>query len=247
MADGPVRPRHPRTAPVAISLVLPAYNEAAIIGESVAAVKRRLEALGLEHEILVGDDGSTDGTEAVARGLGMSNVRVVTRAHGGKGAILSACLPETSGEIAGFIDADLGIDPAYLGAFVRGIEDGHDAVVASKTMDPGLHRGRPLRRRAPTLAYNALVRRLFGSPLSDHQAGLKLFRGDLVRRLVPRVGERGWLWDTELMLLVLDAGARILEVPVSTHRRRPTKVNLLRGSASMLVALYRLHRRRRRA
>lgn len=224
-----------------LSLVVPAFNEAGVVGDSVRRIDGFLRERGWSYEIVLGDDGSTDGTADEVRELGLDTVRVVRRPHRGKGAILTDALLETEGRYAGFIDADLEIDVTYLPRFVEALDDGFDVAVASKTLDPGMNRHRRLSRRVTTAVYNLLVRTLFRSPLSDHQAGLKLFRGDLVRGLVPDVSNEGWLWDTEVLVTCLRAGCSIEEVPVEAVRRREGHVGVVTTSWAMLrdmIGLY---------
>lgn len=225
-----------------LSLVVPAYNEAGIVGESVRTIDAFVAGLGIEYEILLGDDGSTDGTAEEVAALNLDTVRIVRRPHRGKGAILTETLSQTRGTYAGFIDADLEIDVAYLPRFLAALDGGHDVAVGSKNLDPAMNRQRPVSRRMTTTVYNLLVRWLFDSPLSDHQAGFKLFRGDLIRSLVPGVTNEGWLWDTEVLVSCLRAGCSVKEIPVEAVRRREGHVGVVTTSWAMLrdmIGLYR--------
>lgn len=223
-----------------LSLVVPAFNEAGVVGESVRRIDAFLGQAGLTYEIVVGDDGSDDGTAEEVRGLGLDTVRVVRRPHRGKGAILTDALQETRGSYAGFIDADLEIDVSYLPEFVGALEDGYDVAIASKQLDPGMNRHRRISRRVTTAVYNLLARWLFGSSLTDHQAGLKLFRGELIRSLLPEVENQGWLWDTEVLLACLRTDQRIKEIPVEAVRRREGHVGVVTTSWAMLRDMGRL-------
>ncbi|HSM37282.1 MAG TPA: glycosyltransferase [Longimicrobiales bacterium] len=203
-----------------LTLILPAFNEEALIADAVRAVDDYLADLGLgTYEILVGDDGSTDATAERARSAGRAAVRVLSFPHAGKGGVLSSTMLESRGRIVGFLDADLEIAPTYVGECLARLRDGYDIAIASKTLNPEFARQRTLKRRAATRGYNLLVRLLFGSRLHDHQAGLKVFDGELIRSLVPRVRNAGWLWDTEVLVLARAAGARVAEVAVTTVPR----------------------------
>lgn len=226
-----------------LSLVLPAYNEAAIAAASVRTVDAVLAGLGLPYEIIVADDGSDDGTEQAVNGTGLPTVRVVRRPHRGKGAALTAGLSESAGDYVGFLDIDLEISEDYIPAFVGALEEGYDVAIASKVLDRVEARRRPLKRRVTTAGYNWLVRRLFETALSDHQAGLKLFRRDAIAPLLPVVQSEGWLWDTEVLALCARRGFRVKEIAVATRSVRPGHVSVVSTSWDMLRNLLGLKRR----
>jgi glycosyltransferase involved in cell wall biosynthesis len=226
-----------------LSLVLPAYNEAAIAADSVRAVDIVLSGLGLEYEIIVADDGSEDGTAEMAESTGVPGLRVIRRPHKGKGAALTAGLGAATGEYIGFLDIDLEISQNYLPEFVDALESGYDIAIASKVLDDRERRTRPLKRRITTAGYNWLVRRLFSTGLGDHQAGLKLFRSDVLHPVLPRVESEGWSWDTEVLARTAAAGARVKEIGVATRPVRPGHVNVVSTSWEMLTQLFGLRRR----
>lgn len=228
-----------------LSIVLPAYNEDAIIGETVVAVDNYLKGLGREYEILVGDDGSTDRTSAVVELLGLPAVRVIRRPHLGKGAILTACLQQARGTYVGFLDADLEIPVEYVGDCLRALDHGYQIAIASKNAVPLNNRHRTVLRRLATGSYNQLVRLLFRSPVRDHQAGLKFFRGPIIHSILPQVQCTGWLWDTEVLVSAVRAGCNIQEVPVQIEPRIGSKVRIVGTSARMFGDLMRLYLRLR--
>lgn len=226
-----------------LSLVLPAYNEASIATESVRKVDSVLAGLGVPFEIIVADDGSEDGTPEAAMAAGLPSVRVARLPHRGKGGALNSGLALASGDIVGFLDIDLEISEDYLPSFVEALEEGYGAVIASKVLNREESRRRPLRRRITTAGYNWLVRRLFGTGLSDHQAGLKLFRRDALEPILPLVESEGWLWDTEVLALCARRGVRVKEIGVATRPVRPGHVSVVSTSWDMLRNLLQLKRR----
>jgi len=226
-----------------ISLVMPAYNEASIAATSVRSVDRVLATLGGPYEIIVADDGSQDGTEEAVHAAGLPTVRVVRRPHRGKGGALTAGLSEAEGDFVGFLDIDLEISEDYLPVFVSALEEGFDVAIASKVLDREESRRRPLKRRLTTSGYNWLVRLLFGTDLSDHQAGLKLFRRDALAPILPDIRSEGWLWDTEVLALCARRGCRVKEIAVATRPVRPGHVSVVSTSWDMLRNLIGLKRR----
>jgi glycosyltransferase involved in cell wall biosynthesis len=226
-----------------LSLVLPAYNEAAIAADSVRAVDASLRALTLEYEIIVADDGSEDGTGDAAESAGLGTVRVVCLPHRGKGAALTSGLSEARGDYLGFLDIDLEISQDYLGEFVGALDSGFDIAIASKVLDDRQRGNRPLKRRITTAGYNWLVRRLFSTGLGDHQAGLKLFRREILIPILATVESEGWLWDTEVLARTVAKGAKVKEIGVATRPVRPGHVNVVSTSWEMLRELFGLRKR----
>jgi glycosyltransferase involved in cell wall biosynthesis len=205
-----------------LSVIVPARNEAAIIGRTLTRLSDYLDRLPMSYELIVGDSGSTDDTFRAALGLGLPNLRAVREEQGGKGRILTASLREARGRIIGFIDADLEIPESTLGRLLEAIHAGADVAIASKA---NAGDRRPLRRRVVTWTLNVLVRILFGTPFSDHQAGCKLFRASVLRPILGRVTSLGWLWDTEVLVNVVRARGSVVEVPTSLSAGlRPDRV-----------------------
>ena len=160
-----------------LSLVTPAYDEVGLIADTVRVLDAHLRQLGISYEIIVGDDGSSDGTAEAVRALALPNVSVVTRPHSGKGGILSACLAEAKGGRR-LIDCDLEIDQ-----LPRGPLDEFDGAATSRRVD----------RADVAAAVSALIRPLSPSPTTGSFLALRLAdpgssggAQDLPRRPDPR-------------------------------------------------------------
>lgn len=230
-----------------LTLVLPAHNEAGVIAESVRSVDAYLRTLSLTYRIVVGDSASTDDTAAVVRALELPSVQVIHSPVPGKGTILSRCFRASEGEYMGFIDADMEIDVSYVGPMLERLEAGCDAVVASKSLDPGLNRHRPWSRRLNTAVYNGIVRLLFRTQFRDHQAGLKLFRSGPLKRALERVESPAWLWDTELLVALVRQGGTVEEYPIATRPREGSGFSATLNPLALARDLLAVYRRQRRA
>src|SRR5262249_11994134 len=162
---------------VKVSFLIPAFNEAATIGE----VLERIAGLDLDAQVVVVDDGSTDETAAIAEAAGATVVRQPNR---GKGAAIRTAIAAADGENAGIQDADMEYDPVEVPDLIQPIVDGHaDVVYGSR-----LRGGKPQRaflfwhlvgNRFLSLVTNAL----FNTTLSDMETGYKAFRMDILRSL----------------------------------------------------------------
>ncbi len=203
-----------------LSVVMPAYNEMRTIREIVARVQA-VDLGGLEREIVIVDDGSTDGTRDVLREMdGRDGVRVVLQPHNmGKGAAVRAGMRASSGDIVIIQDADLEYDPREYPVVLRPIlEDEADIVYGSRFLGhPGGHRvlyfWHTVGNRFLTLMSNAFT----NLNLTDMETCYKAMRREIVDRLDLR--SRRFGIEPEITCKVSRMRARIFEVPISYHGR----------------------------
>jgi glycosyltransferase involved in cell wall biosynthesis len=199
--------------PESISAVLPAYNEVAVIAETVRRTHAALAASGVATtEVIVVDDGSNDGTGDAARAVAadLGSTRVLTHPHNlGYGAALSSGFEAARGEAVWLLDSDGQFDPADLGLLLDLWEPG--SLVAGYRA----RRRDPWPRRLNHAAFFTMVRALTGPSLRDVNCAYKLFARDLGVGL----HSTGAMISTELALRARDRGRRIVEVAVPHHPR----------------------------
>jgi glycosyltransferase involved in cell wall biosynthesis len=196
---------------VRVSFLIPAYNEAATIGE----VLSRIAALGLDAQVIVVDDGSTDDTASIAERHGAQVLRQTNR---GKGAALRAAIPLVDGDIAVIQDADMEYDPAEVPALIEPIERG----VADVVYGSRLAGGRPQRAY---LFWHLVGNRLlslvtcvlFNTTLSDMETGYKAFRAEVLRSLDLRQDD--FAIEPEITGKICRRGLRIYELPIAYYGR----------------------------
>ena len=206
-----------RGGPVKVSVLVPAFNEAATIGRCLEAVYERNP--GRDLEVIVADDGSTDGTEAAARAALRPGSKFTRLArNSGKGAAVRAALAEATGEVTLIQDADLEYDPADYAALLAPFERGEAEVVyGSRILKPD--NGRSYSRYdwgGRVLSW--WTNFLYGSSVTDEPTCYKVFKTELLRSLDLRCD--GFEFCPEATAKTLRRGVRIHEVPISYRPRR---------------------------
>ena len=203
-----------------LSIVIPVYNEEQTIGEVIERVWM-VDLGSLEREVIIANDGSSDGTRrAIDASRWISDPRVKT-CHNpinlGKGAAVRLGLAFATGDILLVQDADLELDPNEYGRLLAPILDGRSKVVyGSRFLEPS---GRvDLRRRLANRFLTVLTNLLFGSRLTDMETAYKVFTRDVIADI--RLRCVGFDFEPEITAKVLRAGHRILEVPIGYWPRR---------------------------
>jgi glycosyltransferase involved in cell wall biosynthesis len=200
-----------------LSVIIPAFNESNRIYSNLEEAIATFREFGLPFEIIVVDDGSTDGTEVeIARAAQIYKeiVLVTYRDNGGKGKALREGWKKTDGDLVAFIDADLELHPRQLERFlVEMLRTDADIVIGSKRHPESIV-NYPFKRRILSLGYNLMIRAVFQVKMSDTQPGLKLFKRQVLEREFPRVVVKRYAFDLELLLNALHDGFTISEVPI---------------------------------
>ncbi len=196
-----------------ISVILPAYQLGDVLGTNLDHVWQATRSLG-DVEIVVVDDGSTDGTLAAAAAAAERHGGIVVVTHSenrGKGEALVTGWRVSTGERIVFLDADLDLPPEQLGRFLDRLT-GADVVVGAKRQSMGGGSYPPLRRllsRVFALATAGALR----LPVEETQTGIKAFRRPVLDTVLPAVRLRGYAFDLELVARAHDAGFHIVEEP----------------------------------
>lgn len=198
-----------------LSVIIPCYNERT----TVATVIQRVRAVGLAHEIIVVDDGSTDGTrEVLAEVEPGEDLRIVLHDHNqGKGAAVRTGFKAATGDVLLIQDADLEYDPREYPVLLRPIEEGITKVVYGSRFLGGPRKAMFFWNMVANRTLTLVTNILYNAILSDMETCYKVFRTDIVRDIPLR--SRRFDFEPEITAKVLKRGHRIYEVPISYNGR----------------------------
>ena len=232
-----------------LSIVIPAYNEAARISGTLFQVIEYLEAQDYEWEVVVADDGSQDQTaQLVGRVIvDHPNVRILRLPHRGKGWAVKNGMLAAQGEYRLLCDADLSVPIQQAERLLPPLSAGSDIVLGSREAPGSARIGEPVRRHLMGRVFNLLVGRIAVSGLLDTQCGFKCYRGAVVQDLFRRQTMDGFSFDVELLYLARKLGLTFEEVGVDWYYRSGSKVRPVRDSLVMTLDLLRIRWRHRGA
>lgn len=232
--------------PDLVTVVVPTYNERDNLAEIVGAVRRH------GYRVLVVDDGSPDGTGAIADGLASSDaaVGVIHRSvKQGLGPAYAAGFDRVlagDAEVVVEIDADFSHDPQDLPRLVGAIDEGADLVIGSRYVPGGATPDWPLARRLISRGGNVYARLMLGIPVRDATGGYRAFRADALRRLPYRTAQAsGYGFQVEMAMRAIRSRMRVVEVPI-VFRDRTRGLSKMNGAivveAMRLVTVWGLRR-----
>lgn len=230
-----------------LSLIIPAYNEAGRIGRTLQAVLAYLRQQPYESELIVVDDGSTDGTAELVRCTAPEVLLVQLPRNRGKGAAVRQGMLAARGRYRVFTDADLSTPIEELARMLECLERGADVCVGSRELDPStVRRPQPAYRRWMGRLFRRLVQWLVFREfpqlraIEDTQCGFKGFRAEAAERLFRCARLDGFGFDVELLYLAARFGLRIVQIPVLWYNDPHSRVRLLRDPLRMLIEVARI-------
>jgi len=232
-----------------LSIIIPCFDEESRLGPSLERIREFLAPKPYSREVIVVNDGSRDGTAALAaRQIGAFDssgieLRVIENpGNRGKGYSVRHGILQARGQVALFTDADLATPIEEADKLITPIErDDCDVVIASRALDDSII---PVRqsivRETAGRTFNVIMRRIVGLPFKDTQCGFKAFRRDRVRTVFERQQIEGFGFDAEILFIAQRQGLRLLEVPVVWRHVESSKVRLLTDSRRMFTDLIKI-------
>jgi len=217
-----------------LSVLLPVYNEASQVEKCIRKLETAVNRFSSFYEIIISEDGSTDGTDAIVKDLLLSYPNLVflhSSVRLGKGKAIKKAVGKALGDVIVFMDADLATSLDYLPKLLQSVRRQGGLAIASRHVE-----GSVVRRRASrtffSLAYNLFVRLLFFDGVHDHQCGFKAMSRKAAN-VVSETKSDGFFFDTELILRCTKQGFPIKEIGVAwaeTRGKGESKVKLLRDA-----------------
>ncbi len=227
-----------------LSIVIPAYNEAKRIGPTLEALTAHMTACGLDYEILVVSDGSTDSTDRVVQSYAQNNSRIKLisyQPNRGKGCAVRTGMLEARAEDVLLSDADLATPIDELEKLQEMAANGCAVVVGSRALKTSTIIGwRPWYRELSGKVFNTIVRLLAVPTVRDTQCGFKLFKDGSARRIFSIARLDGFGFDVEALYLARKLGYSIGETGVRWNNSPTTKVSVLKHTLPMLLEVVRV-------
>jgi glycosyltransferase involved in cell wall biosynthesis len=223
-----------------LSIIIPSYNEEKRLPRTLERIREyfAVRPLPLDQiEVIVVDDGSTDGTAAVARewSVNWPSVRLVSNGgNRGKGYSVRHGMLKARGRLALFTDADLSAPIEESEKLFDAVKAGNEVAIGSRAIDRSLISVRQsVLRESAGIIFNLLVRLFTWLPIHDTQCGFKIFVREPSRIIWEQQRIQGWGFDPEVLFLAKRHGLRTAEVPVRWAHDEATKVNVVRASVTM--------------
>ncbi len=232
-----------------VSIVVPAYNEAELLPDHLASILDHAAHRPWEAEIVVVDDGSTDGTAGQVERFAATHgqIELLRQPNRGKGAAVRRGMSTVAGGIRGFTDADGSTPIEEIDRMLAALEAGAAVAIGSRARRDATRRVRAhLHRKILGRVFNLFVKQLLGltdrdgRPIADTQCGFKWFTADAAERIFERLREDGFAFDLELLYFADRLGLPVAEIPVTWTDRGTTTVNLLVEPFRMLRTAVRL-------
>lgn len=223
-----------------LSVVLPAYCAEEFIAGRLGVLADYLQVVGLTYEILVVDDGSTDGTASAVTALQRRHVRLIRLASNrGKFGALKAGIARARGRCCVVLDADVPYEPCAIGYMARQVLERRFHVVVGDRTLPGSRYGeeQTLLRRLLTRLFSLLVRLFHTAGVADTQCGIKAFRQDVASELFPLLHEERFAGDLELLYIALKYNLEVKRVPVRLVYQGRSSVHPFRDGPRLCLAL----------
>ncbi|MDD4483425.1 MAG: glycosyltransferase family 2 protein [Methanoregula sp.] len=225
-----------------VTAIIPVFNDRPALERALPISLDTLAKITDDYEIIVAEDGSTDGSAECVREFGKKTPKIRlfhSDTRLGRGTALNRAIREAKGAIVCYYDVDLATDMQHLPELIGAIDNGADIATGSRLL-PESDIKRTEGREIASRSYNFLVRTILGSTLFDHQCGFKAFNKAKILPILPTIRSNHWFWDTELLVRAQRAGFTVTEFPVRWRAGKGTTVRVkdVFGMGSAILRLW---------
>jgi glycosyltransferase AglD len=225
-----------------VTAIIPVFNDRAALEHAIPESLKVLSGITENFEVIVAEDGSTDGSSAFVRDYEMKSPKVRllhSDTRLGRGTALNHAIREAQGSIICYYDVDLATDMQHLPELIGAIRSGDDIATGSRLL-PESDIRRTEGREIASRSYNFLVRAILGSRLFDHQCGFKAFNKAKILPILSTIRSNHWFWDTELLVRAQRMGYTVTEFPVRWRAGKGTTVRVkdVFGMGSSILRLW---------
>ena len=227
-----------------LSVVIPCFNEEQRLPRTIEQIERYLDARQTAYELILVDDGSSDGTRRLMDEASRKHSGVRVQAlpqNRGKGRALATGVQAATGDEILVTDADLSTPIEEFDKLQAALDGGAGIAIASRALRGSrVEVSQPIYRVLMGKGFNLIVQAVLLPGIWDTQCGFKLFRGDVAHRVFAALITDGFGYDPEVLYRARKQGVKIVEVPVVWRNSAPTKVSAVRSSLDMLKHVVRV-------
>ena|ERR1035437_5681668 len=209
-----------------LSLVVPAYKQEKTIVKDLQNLSSVLSKMPFKYEIVVVEDGFLDGTATKIKKIKDSHVKVFGyKENRGKGFAIKYGVEKAKGDVIGFIDAGMDIDPSEISLMLDLMEWKKADIVLGSKLHPDSKVNYPIQRKILSWGYRTLTRILFGFKVKDTQVGLKLFRGKVAKEVFAKIIVKQFAFDIEVLTVAYKLGYhKIYEAPIKLNFNKASSI-----------------------
>ena len=229
-----------------VTAIIPVFNDHRSLEIAIPASVEILSRITNGFELIIAEDGSTDGSAELVRRYEQQDTRIHLLHSDdrlGRGKALNRAMYQSKGKIVCYYDVDLATDMHHLPELIGAIREGADIATGSRLM-PGSDIVRTGGREIASRSYNFLVRLILKSRCYDHQCGFKAFNKENILPVLPSVRSNHWFWDTELLVRSQRRGCSVAEFPVRWRAGKGTTVKMkdvFEMGSSILMLWWQIH------